>query len=201
MARATGDKPEYPLTLSDGVTTIGLRTPGNTTIRRLPRTVGVERKTERQDNWNGGRGNDRFSTDTSRFGDSLNLWTMVNQAAISGPLFNFGSGFGNSQSTLKPVGLWSWASVLIGRAVAFVPSASITINRLAIPYINTTASSGTVTVSICANNAGAPGTVLWTSSFTSGLSDRVLLSVFDPALAVTGGTTYWLKFSSATVSV
>lgn len=196
MARATGDNPQYPLTLSDGVTTIGLRTPNNTAIRRLPRTVGVERKTSRQDNWNGGRANDRFETDTSKFGDSLNLWTMVAQSAISGPLFNFCT-TSTQISTLKPVGSLLTYTTEFLLARSFVPAASFTIHRL---YLPVPAGGVSITVKIYSSSGGAPNAQLWTGTQTSASVDTGAQSyvVFDPNLAVTASTTYWVLLQAGT---
>lgn len=196
MARATGDKPEYPLTLSDGVTTIGLRTPSNTQIRRLPRTVGVERKAARQDTWNGGRGNDRAATDTTKFGDSLNLWTMVDQSAISGPLFNFCTA-STQISTLKPVGRALWYTAEFTLARAFVPAASFTIHRLFVPV----PSGGVSTkVYLYSDSGGSPNAVLWSATQVSATVETGEPSyvVFDPNVAVTAGTTYWVVIDAGT---
>ena len=165
MARATGSQPEYPLTLSDGVTTIGLRTPSNTAIRRLPRTVGVERKTVRQNNWTGGRGNDRFATDTARFADSGNLWSMVTENAISGPPMNFFTGASSIGQLNAPGGASALVFGITDEVAArVIPASNITVHRLYLPVPELGVS---YTVKIYSDTAGTPNTALWTGTQTS----------------------------------
>src|SRR3990172_4224688 len=86
----------YPITISDGTNTIGITNASKTGLRRLPRGAGVERKALGQANWTGGRGNQRLSTDTSRFWDAKNLWSMVQGNAINGPQFRYAQQMGTA---------------------------------------------------------------------------------------------------------
>ena len=86
---ATRDKPNYHLTLSDGVNTLGLISESALSIRRLPRGPGVERKAFVQQNWTSGRGHALpFSKDTSRFYDSGRLWSTSAGVTFHGPPFH-----------------------------------------------------------------------------------------------------------------
>jgi hypothetical protein len=63
----------------------------------------------------------------------------------------------------------------------------------------------TLTVELCADNSGVPGTVLQTATVTTSTITDVLsvLQAFSVAQSLTGGTTYWLKVydtSSATAN-
>jgi hypothetical protein len=84
---ATGLKPNYDLTITDGVNTVGFLTLGGRPdrVRRLPRGVGVERKVIKQNDWSGGRGQEMFK-DPSRYMDGSGLWPMVAGQLTAGPL-------------------------------------------------------------------------------------------------------------------
>lgn len=88
---ATGLRPGYQVTISDGSNIVGVMahtadTPSPRAIRRLPQGPGVERKSIVQNTFMGGRGGYRLASDSTKFYDSQSAWTMVDGYAISGPL-------------------------------------------------------------------------------------------------------------------
>jgi hypothetical protein len=194
------------VTLTDGVNTVGIMTNNRTNVRRMPRGTGVERKAARQMTWGGGRGLDRFATDTTRFSDSKNLWTMVSGWAMSGPLFDVAQ-FGNVVRALKPVSNFAWArstsfpnhsstialasDTIVARS--FVPGTSFTARNLAI-WLRITSDSGFY-MAIYSDSAGSPGTVLWSVNYSLTVTDSLKVGGWlsiDPNLALTAGTTYWI---------
>jgi hypothetical protein len=199
VARATGPTPQYPITLSDGTNTIGIRLPDKTGLRRLPRGQGVERKSARQVTWEGGRGNSRYVTDTTRFYDSGNVWTMVPNQVCPGPLpkitsdnrnHNIGFDTTDSQGTfthLDTVGKYATSFV--------VPSGGYTtINVRALLRKEVQSPALYPKLYIYSDVAGAPGTAVWTYQVTSTDLDDTLFTVVGvvaQSVTLTAGATYW----------
>ncbi len=100
--------PTHDLSLSDGNEKWGLRLDGGMRgIQELPQTpstmfvTGGGRKWGdydpsfshvQQDSWHGGRGQEEYSDDQSRFYDSTNLWTMTPGRAFPAPLWQISAG-------------------------------------------------------------------------------------------------------------
>lgn len=208
--RASGQNPQYHVKLTDGVNTVGILAaaggrPSVGAIRRFPRGPGVERKSVKQQTWIGGRGNLRFATDTSRFADSGFVVTTVPGQLISGPQARYATGFRTATQSL-PADTFVWHTLYNGGSGnflaakyltrSFTPSSSYTADRLAL-WIERHGTPGTLTVELCSNNAGAPGTVLKTVTVDTSTITDTLLVIYPFAIsggqALTSGTTYWLK--------
>lgn len=191
MTRATG-LAEWPVTISDGTTTVGLMWPNKTGIRQLPRGAGVERKTVRQQTWNGGRGADRLANDTSRYFDAMNAWTMVDGQWVPGPLMRL-TKTRDEVIADAPVGDFGWNLTSGKFARSFVAPASFTVRRLAVMLRINDLEADDPAVAICSNSAGAPGVELWAGTVDAAAQDTVgQWQVFDPNLALVSGTTYWV---------
>ena len=88
-------------------------------------------------------------------------------------------------------------------AGSFVPASSYTVKMIAVGVqcVGATNNSNTITLSLCANNAGVPGSVLASgvASMTVGywVYSTVIYCSFklDSAVALTQGTTYWIVIS------
>ena len=194
MTRATGPMAEWPVTISDGTQTVGLMWPNKTGIRQLPRGAGVERKALRQQTWSGGRGAERFANDTTRFYDSGSAWTMVDGQWVPGPLLKL-TKTRDEVIADTPTGNFFWFRFTDARKVArsFVAPASFTARRLAVMLRINDTTANDVNVQICADSTGKPGTSLYTGTVDSSAQDTLgKWFVFDPNLALTSGTTYWV---------
>ncbi len=206
--RATGPNPTYHATLTDGTLTVGIIAAAGakataSAIRRFPRGPGVERKSAKQQTWVGGRGSLRFATDLSRFSDSGWANTLVADSLISGPQWHYATGLRSAYQSL-PSATFVWHEMYAGGsflgakylARSFVPDSSFTAARAAL-WLERIGSPGTLTVEICSNNAGVPGTVLQTLTVTTATITDTLLRIYpflvSGGQALTSGTTYWLK--------
>lgn len=207
---ASGPRPQYPWTLSDGENTIGLMHAGDLpAIQRVPRTAGVERKQARQTSWHGGRGNEVFNRDTTRFYDSGALWSMVKEQLTPGPLMRWSRGYRNSvelwpgewldiggsfvQKTnfsFTPVNATAWYSL------AFTPSASFNADKLYLIVRAVGAPGAALTVAVYSNSGGSPNTLLVSHDIAvadlgdDGLLARVLVADWTGTQALVSGTTY-----------
>lgn len=100
--------PAYDAVLTDGVRSYGLRI-DPPDIREVPQTPSTLRFTGgggkfgdwepgmthlEQRTWTGGRGQENFDEDNTRFFDGRNLWTLTPNRLISGPLLGLSSGTG-----------------------------------------------------------------------------------------------------------
>lgn len=183
---AGGNRPKYQVTISDGVSTVGIMshtadTPSVRAIRRLPRGPGVERKQIVQSSFSGGRGGFRFATDTTRIADAGAAWTMVDGYWISGPLPHVCEGtilhrvvadqpgsLSGSYPASPPGTLWQ---PLVGgyarqaRKLTFTPAMAI--NYVAV-YVRKVGNPGALSLSLANDAAGVPGTVVGTATITAG---------------------------------
>jgi len=202
--RATGYKSEYPVTLSDGVHTVGIMTQSKTGIRRLPRGAGVERKAIRQNNWTGGRGNERFSTDTTRFYESTNLWSTVEGQICNGPLRCIASvkAF-NASATYFPNSRLP--------ATSFVPGTDGLLRKITIPtgggFTAATLSfiarkqgtpTNSLTITLYTDVDGAPGAIVKTATLSPAdvTDNETTYRTITFSQALTAATVYWVKFTA-----
>lgn len=218
---ATGKNPRYDLTLSDGTNTVGLMLAGESprALRRLPRGPGAERKRVAQNDWTGGRGNERLQTDASRFFDSSQLWTMTGGQMINGPLMRFsrlinstltidsytywpgdyvsGSDPANLFTVLQP-GVGSVARSIASKFVA-VTGATAT-KRIWLPFRRVGGVNVVVTVELWTDSAGAPGALVGSGSSISTTNQPEFIwhmVELEINATLTAGNTYWLTLTVA----
>lgn len=214
--RASGANPQYHLKLTDGVQTVGIiasagKKPSVGAIRRFPRGPGVERKSAKQQTWIGGRGNLRFATDTSRFADSGALVTTVPGQLISGPQARYATGFRAATQDLPGSGfLWYYLYPGDGNTInhdsylarSFTPASSYSADRICLWIARTGTPTAALTVELCSDNAGAPGTVLKSATVdTTTITDTLAVLYpfdFSGTQALTSGTKYWIKVYDTT---
>jgi len=198
---ATGNQPQYVLTLSDGVNTVGLLTPDRAGIRRLPRSPGVERKHTTQRDWTGGMGKDRVVEDTTRFYDSQSVWSMVSGQVCAGPMFRF------SKMRTQNIGMVPGSAGVIYSNVgglyarSFVADGAMTEQwvTVSIQWDDSTATTYP-TIALYTDAAGAPGTVIWTNTLTAADFPEPGLVTFvskNTSVNLVSGTTYWVVVTVA----
>lgn len=198
----TSTNPTHHIKLSDGTNELGfiLRS-GNRTdpraITRRPRQNG-QFSPFTQSDWGGGRGIKDAQADRSRYSDGKRAITRHVGSVMLGGQETFTTGY-RKQEQYMP-GKVTWKSLLSAdRYIAYKFLASASSNRekiyLWIRRRGTPAS--TLTVELCSDNSGDPGTVLKTvTKTTSDITDIVSqLSefIFESVQAVTATTSYWVK--------
>lgn len=198
----TETNPTHHIKLSDGTTSIGLvLRSGNRVdpraITRRPRQNG-QYSPFTQSDWGSGRGIKDAASDRSRFADSKRLITRHPGTAMIGGQETYTTGYRQAESSLP--GSMQWLSLLTSvRYIAAKVTASATGNRkTAFFWIRRRGTpTSTLTVELCSNNSGAPGTVLktvtvTTSNITDTISQLYPFS-FSSVQAVTSTTIYYLK--------
>jgi hypothetical protein len=197
MPSASGLRPDVHLTLSDGAVTLGFILANISGLRQLPRGVGAERKSLSQKTWTGGRGNRRYSEDTTRFYDSGFLWSLVDKQLTPGPLYRHTTGY-RFQHLAMP-GSVSWHALtgsqtyLARQVTPLATFASVAVYLI----VRRIGDPGPLTIEWCNEAGGDPGTVLATKALTIGdVTDW--LSQFKEAAwgssqAAVAASNYWIK--------
>jgi len=133
--------PTHTLTLSDGYETIGLRLEGDYKyIQETPQTPStlslVQQGGEfgdadptmshiQQSDWSGGRGNQRFSKDITRFSDSKYAWTLSDSVVHAIPQWHYAIGANQAQVGIQPAKNYQWKSTSgTHRTTEFTPSSN-----------------------------------------------------------------------------
>jgi hypothetical protein len=211
---ATGLKPNYDLTITDGVNTVGFLTLGGRPdrVRRLPRGVGVERKTARQDDWTGGRGQEVFK-DPSRFYDSSAAWTLSTGRVLNGPMVQYARmprsfyGFwpGDANSNNDYIKSMIWVS-LAGRALAnaFV-AVNPALNARRIVFVIRRVGTGGGNLRVCLRSSlGGSGTILQSVTITASDVDdytaRIKEFQLNSTQTLTNGTTYYVSIEDVSLT-
>jgi hypothetical protein len=197
----------HHIKLSDGSTSLGfiLRS-GNRTdaraIQRRPRQNG-QYSPFTQNDWGGGRGIKDAAGDRSRFADSKRAITRHQGTVMIGGQETYTTGY-RQQEQYMP-GKVTWQSLLTTeRYIAYQVTASASGNREAIYFWirRRGTPTSTLTVELCSNNAGVPGTVLKTvTATTTNITDTVSQLyefLFSSVQAVTSTTVYWVKIYTST---
>ena len=209
--------PTHEISLSDGVEVWGLKlengpagvregsqqpstlrfTGGGTKFGDYePSLSHIEQRT-----WKGGRGQEDFVDDATRFYDSQSAWTLTPNRLLPSLQWKFARNV-RSNDTLQP-GNMTWKA-LTGTtryvSVGFAASASYSADK-AYMWVRRRGSPGTLTFELCANTAGDPGTVLQTvTKNTTNITDVIsVFQVFDwtSTESLTSGTTYHVKVYGA----
>lgn len=194
--------PTHHIKLSDGSTSIGLiLRSGNRVdpraITRRPRQNG-QYSPFTQSDWGSGRGIKDAASDRSRFADSKRLITRHPGTVILSGQEKYTTGYRQAEAYLP--GKVTWKSLLTAdRYIAYKFAASGTGNRKA-AYLwirRRGTPTSTLTVELCSDNAGNPGTVLKTvTATTTNITDTVSQLyefLFSSVQAVTNTTSYWIK--------
>lgn len=209
--------PTHEISLSDGVQKWGLRLAGGPGgLQELPLTPStlnitgtqskfgdwepglsqIERRT-----WEGGRGQEDFVDDPTRYYDSQQAWTLTSGKLLPAPQWHFARGVRASYEHLPGDVRWAGLQVSYEQiAQAFTASSDLTSPTQAYFWLRRVGTPGTLTVSIRLDGGGVPGVTvcsgtLAASAMTDGTSQfrRIALS----AGTLTSGLTYWVVVSGA----
>ena len=154
-----------------------------------------------QDDWSGGRGSAEFERDVTKYADANRINTKrANRAFLGGRetyMTGVQAGDQNTPGSVKWIGLVGSARYV---TCPFQASSSYTAGRLWFIVRKVGTPSGALTVRIRDDNAGAPGTVLQTStlavaSVTDITSEWRIINITAKALTAT--TQYWVEVVGA----
>lgn len=199
---STTTNPTHHIKLSDGSTELGLvlranNRPDPRAIERRPRQQG-QFSPFTQSDWSSGRGIKDAQSDRSRYGDGKRVITRHGGTVMLSGQETYTTGY-RAQEQYMP-GKLTWTSLLTtNRYIAYKFTASASTNREKI-YLwvrRRGTPTSTLTVELCSDNSGDPGTVLKTvTKTTSDITDTVselVEFIFSSVQAVTSTTSYWIK--------
>lgn len=210
--------PSHHASLSDGTTTIGLiaTTPDGRHNAQAIRRIPFERTTLKtstgstkysdftppytpvaQDDWTGGRGQEDFETDPTKYYDNWNTFLGQENQVMLGPQMTFGTGYKTVNSSMPGSGQWQSLFTYRSIAVSFVASVS-TANKIGLWFRKIGATGlDTIACQLHNNSAGDPGTLIASATGTSPrasiLTRQPFYFEFTFNTALTPGTTYWIK--------
>jgi len=155
-----------------------------------------------QEDWSEGRASEDFDKAVARYMDSKRANTIFGPIYL-GPQETYTSGYRSANYSLP--GSVSWIAMLDEGArkylaVRFHASASYTAAVIALHIRRRGTPTTALTVELCADAAGNPGTVLQTATATtSTITDTVaeFHYISITAQALTGGVPYWVKVYAA----
>src|SRR5574341_747186 len=199
----TETNPTHHIKLSAGGTDIGLiLRDGNgrvnpRAITRNPRQNG-QYSPFTQSDWGSGRGIKDAGSDRSRFADSKRAITRHSGTVMIGGQETYTTGYRQAEAYLP--GKVTWQSLLTAnRYIAYKFTASASGNRGTV-YLwvrRRGTPTSTLTLELCSDNSGDPGTVLKTvTATTTNITDTISQLYefnFSSVQAVTSSTAYWIK--------
>jgi hypothetical protein len=209
MPTATGERPNYDVTLSDGISTVGfLLKEGAGALQRVPTGKGVERVVVGQSDFRAGRGvmgreAETLAGEFEGFHDSRDLWTMTEGKAAIGPFMRWGSG---AASPAPWDGRWkegiAWMPLAASNGyIAFKFTASVAAyTRVEVLLRKVGTPAVLPVVSVATDNAGTPGTVQRSGTVTDwdGRDPTVARVTF--ATYAPGGAVHWIIVACAGVT-
>lgn len=159
---------------------------------------------DEQRSWKGGRGIENLSSNPSGYWDSMNAWTLSEEHLHQTLLWEPARGLRNCQFDL-PSRTQSLTWVQLFSATRYLASKFVADESFSADYarmwVRRVGQPGTLTVEICADNAGTPGTVAVTATLTAAdVAD--VISYFKQfnwtsTTTITSTTTYHIKIYGA----
>jgi hypothetical protein len=209
--------PSHEISISDGVQTFGLRLDdGVRSIQETPMTASTllinsqggkfgdydpSMSHIQQNSWIGGRGQENFAEDASRYFDSKNLWTATPDMIFPSLQWKYATGY-RTQDMAQVGDNYNWVSLAgLWLSRSFAASASYNADKCNL-WIKRVGTPGTLTISIAADSAGKPGTdAITATKTTADLAENIASWIsFDwtGTVALTSGTTYHIVAKGAT---
>ena len=152
-----------------------------------------------QRTWEGGRANEFFTDDASRYLDSKGAWTLTPGKLGPAPLWRFGKGYRPNLAEFVLPGNMTWQTIYGDNLyidIPYTPSATITADKIYL-HVRRVGWPQTLTVELCDDSGGEPDNVLKTATVdTDTITD--VLSVFhgfdfSGTQELTGSTQYHIK--------
>lgn len=155
-----------------------------------------------QRDWTGGRGQENFGDDNSRYFDGQALWSLTPDMLLPAPQWKLPTnGYAPGDRNLP--GSVEWRKLYGNErflAVSFTPAAGLTCDTVYL-WVRRRGNPGTLSMEIDSNSGGSPSTIVTGATATlSTISDTISeLHSFDfsGTVSLTGGTTYWIKIFGA----
>jgi len=168
--------PTHTISLSDGARNIGLILDGDHKyLQETPQTPStlnlVQQGSEygdadpslshiQQSTWNGGRGNQRFVRDATRFYDSKNAWTLTDEVIHTSPQWHFAIGANQAQAGVQPAKNYQWKPVTgLYFATEFTPSANFDADEVYV-WLRKVGDPNSLSVSIYSSATDEPDAVV-----------------------------------------
>ncbi|MCK4818967.1 hypothetical protein KA005_24555, partial [bacterium] len=164
-----------------------------------------------QDDFTGGRGNEDFEADTSRYHDGYRIDTSTESGVVLGGMEAYATGVGfdvdQKLCSNSDGGSFEWNDLYDAMeyiSVSFVASASYTTYECEV-WIKRVGSPGSITVELWSDSASKPNAMLATKTLTAASITTDVISVFENFVwtgagsneDVTATTTYWVVIKSA----
>lgn len=198
--------PTHDISLASDAETIGLiYAQGPRFMQEIPISEPSKPFLIQQEDWTGGRGRLRYQDDPTGYFDAQNIWTMTDGSMFPVPQFRFAKGIRSCDSDLPSAALGlRWMSLIGNRRYisrSWTASASYSADK-AFLWVRRIGKPGTLTLEVCANSGGDPGTVQKTVTKgnteignTGDLTPPSTFLEFDwtTTQSLTSGTTYHLK--------
>jgi hypothetical protein len=167
-------------------------------VRNVGKKVG---DFDEQRSWQGGRGHEKFDDNAEGYWDSLNAWTMTKGHVHNGILWRFATGLRKATTNFSPSKSWkALVGASLGISVSFTPleTGNYKYILLWMRWRGSNAATNTLTLKLCSDSGGSPGSVLQTVTLGVNNIDNIngrgasgLRSCeFSSTQALTSGTTY-----------
>jgi hypothetical protein len=202
----TDTQPTHDFVLNDGTNVYGFQFSGNpqTGYQESPLSGGSKIFKIIQSSWLGGRGKKDYQVDNTGFLDSINAWTMTDQAIHPTIMMKPAKGIRSFDSIEWGTGPNLEQETLNGGvppfyiAQSFVASATYTAKNLFF-WMRQQSSTTPLYLYICSDTAGKPnvGAPLASVVYDQNIpSDGVSLrkATFSSGASLNSGTTYWVVF-------
>lgn len=171
--------PTHDISLSDGSVTYGLiYSGGPRVLQEVPLSPPAQQFEIEHRNWIGGRGRNRYDDDPTGFFDDYFLWSTTEEKLMPALQWRWGgnvrscdSNWPGDNSTLswwKLYGNSPASDIARYLSVTFTASATYNADKAQL-IIKKVGSPGNLTLELCANNGGSPGTVHKTVVNTTGV--------------------------------
>jgi hypothetical protein len=153
-----------------------------------------------QETWVNGRGVKDYETDAASYYDSRRLWTMEGELKIAG-LDHYTTGI-RSQD-MHAIGSVKWISMMQAQtyvAIKFTASADYSVRNIYLLLRRVGTPTTAITVALCSDDSGNPGTALQSTTIDTDDITDILAEYYKAQItaeAITGGTDYWIKISTA----
>lgn len=148
-----------------------------------------------QSEWKGGRANERFVNDNTRFYDSNGMWTLSSGVVHPSPQWHLAIGGHQAQNGVQPAKNYRWKAVSgLYYAIEFTPSANYTATE-AYLWVRKVGSPNPLNVAIFTSASDLPdATTVGVASLDEGdVGDEPVYHKFtlEASYAVTSGTKYF----------
>lgn len=159
---------------------------------------------DEQRSWKSGRGNVYLTDDPASYYDGLNIWSLLTNQLTPTLQWAWATGYRVADMDM-PGSVWFRSSIPgTGNerymAVKFAAGASYSADKCWI-WLKRVGNPGTLTMELCSDNAGNPGTVLASATLTAAnVSDIVSICYpfnWASTVSLTASTNYWVKVYGA----